>query len=174
MSNRAMDNLLDEATDLLSIHLGVLETHGDLDVCESPIERAFLAAYDMHHLLSRARAHIGLPTSEMAERCAASRHYETFMVPQWKVAGYRADFLLGYAGAGTDKQTSIIIECDGHEWHERTKEQAQRDKERDRVLQSHVAKVIRFTGSEVHAHPLQCFQEALSVLDASLFAWVSK
>lgn len=172
--NKALDNLLEEAADLLSIHLGVFATRGYFEMCESPIEQAFLAAYDMHALLWSGSAYIGLPTEEMTQRCKATKLLEVFVQPQWNVAGYRADFLMGYAGAGSHKQTSIIVECDGHQWHERTKEQARRDKERDRVLNEHVAKVIRFTGSEIHAAPLTCFQQAMNVLDASLFAWLGK
>lgn len=174
MSNRALDNLLEEGADLLSIHLGVFSTRGYFELCESPIEQAFMAAGDMCLLLNRGHLHIGLPTGEMDERSREAKAQELFIKPQWEVAGYRADFLLGYAGAGTHKQTSIIVECDGHQWHEKTKEQAQRDKERDRVLNEHAAKVIRFTGSEIHARPMHCFQSAMNVLDAAFFAWLGK
>ena len=57
---------------------------------------------------------------------------------------YRVDFLLRYRvvlpkfedgilvrDVESDKQ--MIVECDGHDFHERTKEQASRDKERDRL-----------------------------------------
>jgi len=173
MSN-AMDNLLDEASDILSIHLGVFSTRGYFELCGSPIEQAFLAAADMSLHLEGAHLHVGMPTDLMKERAAETKLLEVFIKPQWKVAGYRADFLLGYAGAGSHQQTSIIVECDGHEWHEKTKAQAQKDKERERVLNSHVAKVIRFTGSEINARPIACFQSAMLILEATLYAWMRK
>src|SRR5205807_7453561 len=43
----------------------------------------------------------------------------------------------------------FIVEIDGHDFHERTKEQAQRDKSRDRYLNQSGFTVFRFTGSEV-------------------------
>lgn len=46
-------------------------------------------------------------------------------------------------------ETYVAIECDGHDFHEKTKEQAARDKQRDRDLQSIGWAVARFTGSEI-------------------------
>ena len=44
----------------------------------------------------------------------------------------------------------IAIYCDGHDYHERTKEQAKRDRFQDRKLQQEGWVVLRFTGSEIH------------------------
>src|SRR5262245_34455764 len=41
----------------------------------------------------------------------------------------------------------IVVECDGHDYHEKTKWQASRDKRRDRILQRLGYRVFRFTGS---------------------------
>lgn len=62
--------------------------------------------------------------------------------------------------------TALAIELDGHDFHERTKEQAQRDKSRDRILQELGWKAIRFTGSEVYADPIACVREAERILTA--------
>jgi len=48
----------------------------------------------------------------------------------------------------------VALEFDGHEFHERTKEQARRDKARDRGLQILGWRVLRFTGSEVWRDPV--------------------
>ncbi len=48
-----------------------------------------------------------------------------------------------------DFEKKLVIECDGHEYHERTKEQARGDKQRDRYLQRFGFPVYRYTGSEV-------------------------
>lgn len=58
----------------------------------------------------------------------------------------------------------IAVELDGHNFHERTKEQAARDKSRDRGLTAHGWKPIRFKGSEVWANPGRCVGEVQSVL----------
>ena len=42
-----------------------------------------------------------------------------------------------------------IIECDGHDFHEKTKEQATYDKRRERFLMTTGRKVLRFSGTEI-------------------------
>ncbi len=54
-----------------------------------------------------------------------------------------------------------VIECDGHDFHERTKEQAQRDKKRDRELQAAGYKVFRFTGSEIWRSRGECITKSI-------------
>lgn len=43
----------------------------------------------------------------------------------------------------------LVVECDGHNFHERTKEQAARDRARDRAMTLDDYTVMRFTGSEI-------------------------
>lgn len=57
-----------------------------------------------------------------------------------------------------------FIECDGHVFHERTREQAQRDKTRDRQAIAVGAKTIRFTGQELAKDPLAAAGEALAIV----------
>lgn len=69
---------------------------------------------------------------------------------------YRVDYLVRvYStknddGLITHPLLKVVVEIDGHDWHERTKEQAARDKERDRNLQIEGYRTLRFTGSEVN------------------------
>lgn len=65
--------------------------------------------------------------------------------PQEKIGNYRADFLC-YFMNGKQK---YIIECDGHDFHEKTKEQAKYDKQRERFFVSNGYKVLRYSGSEI-------------------------
>lgn len=58
----------------------------------------------------------------------------------------------------------VVIECDGHDFHERTKEQAAHDRGRDRWMQANGWSVLRFTGSEIHRDPHRCAEEAISFL----------
>lgn len=58
----------------------------------------------------------------------------------------------------------VAVELDGHDFHERTKEQAKRDKRRDRRLQVLGFRVLRFTGSEVYADPHRCVSEVLELI----------
>lgn len=76
---------------------------------------------------------------------------------QERIGPYRVDFVLEAYGV------EIIIEVDGHEFHEKTKEQAAHDKKRDRYMTQHGHTVLRFTGSEVWANPFKCAEQAFAV-----------
>lgn len=53
----------------------------------------------------------------------------------------------------------LVVEIDGHNFHERTKEQAKRDRSRDRYMTTEGYTVFRFTGSEVHNNPYDVAHE---------------
>ena len=70
---------------------------------------------------------------------------------------YRADFFVTRPG----RESGFIVECDGHAFHEKTKEQAARDKQRDRWFLSQGYPTMRFTGSEIFNQVGRCADEVL-------------
>jgi hypothetical protein len=122
---------------------------------ESPIEAALLAAL-IH------RSHAGLfavcvdPGPIPADALFA-------IVPQQSVGRFRADFLV------TTRRGQIVVECDGHDWHERSRWQAMRDKLRDRILASQGIFTLRFTGSEIWADAIDCAAQVETM--ACRMAW---
>ncbi len=50
----------------------------------------------------------------------------------------------------------LVVEVDGHDFHDRTKEQAASDRKRDRDLLALGVPVMRYTGSEVYNDPHLC------------------
>jgi len=62
---------------------------------------------------------------------------------------YRVDFMLPVYDTVIQEGMTFIVECDGHDFHEKTKEQAKHDKQRDRDFITAGYIVMRFTGSEV-------------------------
>lgn len=86
-------------------------------------------------------------------------------VPQAQIGDRRVDFLfVSFVPSyplDTENWTEpvwrkLVIECDGHDFHERTKEQASRDKSRDRSFVLEGYDCFRFTGSEIWKDPLGC------------------
>lgn len=75
--------------------------------------------------------------------------------------GYRVDIYIEFTDSN-NKKHKIVVECDGHEYHEKTKEQAQRDKQRDRDFLSQGILTLRFTGSEIWKNPKKCVEEIFS------------
>jgi len=115
--------------------------------------------------------------------------YDGFGIePQKQIGEYRVDFLLTLRRIGPDydrRMTThdgkevvgtkeavkrLIVECDGHEFHEKTKEQVRRDRQRDRTLQSLGMPVFRFPGSELYQDAFRCAAEALTALDLAVDA----
>ncbi len=64
-------------------------------------------------------------------------------------------------GFSADASSIVAVEIDGHDFHERTKEQASRDRERDREHLAIGIRTIRFTGSDVYRDPQQCVFDAM-------------
>lgn len=118
--------------------------------CPSPIEHLFLTAV---LLLAEEYGHMAIGSLEKA------RTQMFWITLQEPILTYKADFVIGLTDF-PDAQR-IVVECDGHDFHERTKEQAMRDRRRDREMQSAGFKVFRFTGSEIHRDAFACAHEAL-------------
>lgn len=94
-------------------------------------------------------------------------HEAVVVFMQAPVIGYRVDFLLlAQLAEAKGGPVRIVIECDGHDYHERTKEQAKRDRGMDRALQAAGFRVFRFTGSEIYRDPDRCVEEVRRHLDA--------
>lgn len=75
---------------------------------------------------------------------------------QQPVDRYRLDFLAIYKPANRRKPKFVAVECDGHDFHERTRAQAERDRSRDRDMAMHGYGVLRFTGSEIARDAVAC------------------
>lgn len=119
-------------------------------------------------------------------------HEESYLViaPQATIGmakgGYRVDFLLTLSmepcfeveyEAGINAQLrdgriakQLVVECDGHDFHDRTRAQASRDRERDRALQRRGLPVARFTGSDIWRDPYRCADDALDLLETRVMS----
>jgi very-short-patch-repair endonuclease len=75
---------------------------------------------------------------------------------QHPVDPYRLDFAFLHP-----EGHKLCVELDGHDFHERTPEQAGFDRKRDRFLTLQGWRVIRFTGTEVHRDAEACVKETL-------------
>jgi very-short-patch-repair endonuclease len=147
------------------------EIYSICERCESPIEALLLAALHKHTRLGCDNFQFLLtdkPDAKPAFDEAA------FVYTQICVGEYRADILIHDVSMPIDLRDPswMIVECDGHEYHERTKEQARRDKKRDRFFTAQGFKVLRFTGSEIWADPDACADEIVENLASN--DWMRK
>ena len=129
----------------------------------SPIEDLFYLAV---HVLSKAAYYDVNPDPVFDERAKAWRvGFGVHVIPQAKIGKYRVDFLIEC----TDGQqpNRVIVELDGHAFHDKDKAQRAYEKGRDRFLVKEGYRVLHYTGSEVFADPYKVAHEALSLLGAT-------
>lgn len=163
-SDDRLEQLLEEATTAAAVSV-----REDFDwgasKCESPIEKILLARYVHPHTGAEwdMRCSVLIPPSRCVEHCRMPPMAGLYLWPQIKIGPHRVDFLVGVT-SHREEQSYAIIECDGHDFHERTKEQAQRDKSRDRYLIGRGFRVLRYTGSEIYRDPEAVWEEIIKIL----------
>lgn len=136
--------------------------------CQSPIEEMFAAAMldwfgeDTDQISYREpcdlavliRAYEGRKQVFPAVACA----------PQVRVGNYISDFMFVAQRAGGGQPILVAVECDGHDFHVKNKQQVARDRSRDRAFSSCGIHVMRFTGSEIHRDAVACADEAYEAI----------
>lgn len=131
------------------------------EYCESPIEILFLSAFTLGYTIVDWAHDSGVPhvarQSELSD--LITRSY-LVIVPQFVWQEYRIDFAI-FDSERLDSPL-VFIECDGHSFHERTPEQAERDRRRDREIQLAGIPITRFTGREIYRDPFRCVEETIT------------
>lgn len=132
----------------------------------SPIEREMLEAFHRAHAADesapRAEADINYQ-----RRCLAVQRFggEPILMfgagwslfREHRIGTYRADFVLvSFSGF-------VAVECDGHDFHDRTPEQAIHDRKRDRFFAKNGWLTLRFTGREIRHGADACVAEVFEV-----------
>ena len=151
---REIEKLIEESRHLFhSLMMGVLGSakanydYG-LPWCGSPAEQNFLAAAVWS--LGTEDYRYRWP-SVWSPESNVPLTYGLLLVPQKPVGRYRVDFAL--------YPHRLAIEIDGHDHHERTKEQATKGKRRARDLQLAGWTVLPFSGSDVWNDPFGCCED---------------
>lgn len=139
------------------------------DATGTPIERLFFAALQSFvHLSGSEYTALFIPHDEEMERRLLDQRRlidvpSLICRPQAQIGNWRVDFLIhAYDFArhgGPAGWKKLIVECDGHDFHERTKEQAAKDRSRDRDAQLADIAILRFTGSELHRDAWGCVRQ---------------
>jgi very-short-patch-repair endonuclease len=152
-ADRIMASSVEAETESLEYGIWFLLDRG---ICESPIEAALALAIQTYD-----RLYLGVPSRLLIATLETVSHYpadQRLLIAQFKFQNYRIDWVWREA------PFQIFIECDGHDFHERTKEQAARDRQKDRAIQQAGIPIFRFTGSEIYADPIGCASQLLDVV----------
>jgi len=103
-----------------------------------------------------------------------------------KTGKYRLDFMvdvfgyyMNYSNTYPDERLMsspdplVAVEIDGHEWHEKTKEQVTYHKQRERFLVSKGWRLFRYSGSEVYRDPDGCINDLSENIRPIADQWLS-
>jgi len=148
------------------IELLINELYYITEKCESPIEVIML--YGLLIVGQECHDTVNVRIDHKSLFKVVDSPYELLIEPQKIIKNYRVDFLLTATNYNPKfekngyYQKRVIVECDGHHYHDRTKEQAKRDKSKDRKLQSLGYEVYRYTGSEIWQDIMSGVQEIMN------------
>jgi hypothetical protein len=152
---------------------GARDATNFIEACESPIERQFALGFFL------VEGWTAVPFGKKSIKITSPNpELSIVVVPQseWSdakgVVIWRVDFALQVECA-EGVFYKLAVEIDGHEWHERTKDQVRRDRERERALLSSTGlnALIRFSGSEVFGDPAGAVVEAINVVVSQSGVW---
>jgi very-short-patch-repair endonuclease len=125
-------------------------------ICESPIEK-ILGAYFLRMAAGDQEVKFQIGRRQIPEGFCG-----ILGTAQYTFGDFRADF--AFLCIYREFRKMVIVECDGHEFHDRTKEPAQHDRQRDRWFVAHGAMVLRFTGAEIWRDASACADEVAEIL----------
>lgn len=89
------------------------------------------------------------------------------VTPQCKIGTYIVDYLLTQEGrydaiAGSYSESKqLVVELDGHAFHDRNERQRRYEKKRDRYMQKLGYTIYRYTGAEICADPFKAAIECM-------------
>lgn len=133
----------------------------ECEMIKSPIEQIFLTAFNIY----------------CAENAMDNIHDYIYLCPQYEIIcnnkRYFADFLYEsddflnenfFDNNIKNKDLKLIIECDGYEFHQKTKEQVQKDNEREYNLKMAGYEILRFSGTQIYNNPFKCAEDTYNYI----------
>ena len=145
--------------DEVSMHLTALSSEAEMILeeslidCESPIEQLLSLALEELNIKNIYKFNPFIDVVEIEKQKEI----------QCENKKYRVDFLIPVIYKNQENKC-FVIECDGHEFHQKTKEQVERDNTRMRNLQKAGYEVVRFSGTEIWHRPYKCANEVLNII----------
>lgn len=148
------ENLPYKAKSLIFDCNDILRVLDDVSVmiedCQSPIEKILLVAL-----------------TKKFEEIDTWMYIETQTLIECNGKNYYADFTICYdemLNWYLKEDFNLIIECDGYDFHQKTKEQVDYDNKREYDLKAEGWDIIRFSGREIYNNPMQCVERILKYI----------
>lgn len=127
------------------------------EVIKSPIEKIFITAFEMYIHMSNKEEFFLFPQEKV--QIDNKTYYADFM---FKADEYLTKLILGKEIRNYNYK--LIIECDGYEFHQKTRQQVQKDNEREYDLKMAGYEILRFSGSQIYNEPLKCAEDTYNYI----------
>lgn len=124
---------------------------------KSPIEQIFITAFSIYCKYTNKEEIYLLSQKEVT--CNDKKYFVDF---SFEADDYLADLTLGNKIKNTNFK--LAIECDGYEFHQKTKEQVKQDNEREFDLKMAGYDVLRFSGTQIFNNPIKCAEDTYNFI----------
>lgn len=94
-----------------------------------------------------------------------------YFEPQYEIQTKNKKYIVDFCVFGDEfvnsflkKDFQLIIECDGYDFHQKTKKQVDYDNQREYDLKMEKYEILRFSGSKIYNEPIKCANEILNYI----------
>ena len=132
--------------DLSFLKDNLFRIYGEVDLCNSPIEKTLYCALEFMFSLGF---------------CGLLLH-DYYVKPQYEIQTEKQKRIMDFAiiDESTENHDVVLfIECDGYDYHAKTKEQFENTNKRDREVRLLGYDILHFAGTEIYKNPLKCASE---------------
>jgi len=134
----------------------------DYEFCESPIEIIFDFAYEVM-MFDRIDE---VPQLYIEHQFPIYTEKHTYRADFYFDTEYEFKYHYMY-----ENDFKLIIECDGHNFHEKTKEQVKHNNERDYDLKNAGFDVLHFSGHQIYTEPFKCANKTIDYILSKIGKW---
>jgi len=138
-----------------SAHFLYVHGIGNEDI-SSPIEQIYYLATSILFYEENNINLFDMPIPQYEIQCNGSKYIADFFYSNEETKNISED--QGYKYQYSDIR--VVVECDGHKFHQKTKKQIIRDNKRQMAIQLSGYDIIRFSGSQICENPMKCAKEA--------------
>lgn len=130
----------------------IMEWGDDYNSCKSPIEKIFFLSFNLVKTIR---------DNELPENYVALSAY-----PQYEIETNDKKFIVDFDVIleCQDYYKELIVECDGHDFHEKTKKQVIHDNEREYAIKMSGYDILRFSGSQIYNNPFKVANDVFDYL----------
>lgn len=147
------DNDKAKLDDLINFKEMLCLIPSEVHLCKSPIEKTlYCAIYFVGYL-----------------KYFKTLSHGYYVEPQYKIRTDKQNRIMDFVVIDEEPETedniALFIECDGFDYHAKTKEQFTYTQQKDRELKTMGYDVLHFTGTEINYSPLKCACEVWEYIE---------